>query len=61
MDEIPEEVNDVFVDGEPCVVDKLDKLKKILHEKYPVSLQLIFWNYWIKTVGSRIVTVSDIK
>ena len=42
MDEIPEEVNDVFVDGEPCVVDKLDKLKKILHEKYPVSLQLIF-------------------
>ena len=38
MEAIPEEIKDAFVDSDPLALQKVKKLKEILHEQFPVSL-----------------------
>ena len=37
MEAIPEEIKDAFVDSDPLALQKVKKLKEILHEQFPVS------------------------
>ena len=39
MEAIPEEIKDAFVDSDPLALQKVKKLKEILHEQFPVSLK----------------------